>query len=412
MKISKGVLLVAAFTLSGGALSGGVAAQEVPAPSSEGFRPGWYVAPMLTYMLADSARCGVDDGFGGAVAFGNRGDFASLELWGQFVSLPYDCRYTTPDPDPAPPDQPVNVIEAGDVKLNGGGITLIAGPFFEQRILARFFGIIGFGVIQRQDHPQLAESDSTIFGDAGLGYMHPLELFGYDLNLRAEARYRYDVQQPPRPAGTPAQFEDIIINLGLQIPLFRGEPVAETTAEPVAVVPAAYGDADNDGVIDERDQCPDTPANSLVNNVGCTPEAVPAPAPVSTAPAFDTSEQPTLETAKAGDIIVLSGVTFEFNRAVLQSNARIILDGVAKQLLARPELKIEIGGHTDSKGSETYNQRLSDQRAESVKVYLEQQGVETQRLSSQGYGESQPVDSNETDAGRERNRRVEMKVLE
>lgn len=381
------------------------AAQDETAGTRSGsFRPGWYVAPMATYMLVDSRRCNVDDGLGGSVAFGHRGDFASLELWGQFLTLSHgECSYTLPDgPDSGSARDPVTE-PAGDVKLNGGGLGLVVGPFFENRILARFFGIVGFGVIRREGHPQYRQDDTTIFGDAGLGYMQPFQLFGFDLNVRTEARYRYDVQQPPHPdeqdPAPPHAFEDIIFNVGLQFALSpKPEPVPEPAPEPVAVVGVA--DADGDGVADGQDLCPGTAAGATVDATGCVQEAA-APAAA-----------PTLETAKAGDTIILEGVNFETGRATLTADARTILDGVARKLVARPELRVEIGGHTDSRGSDTYNQSLAEQRAQSVQAYLTEQGVGADRLSAVGYGESQPLADNETDEGQERNRRVELKVLE
>ncbi len=378
-----------------------VAAQDETARTGP-FRPGWYVAPMATYMLVDSGRCNVDDGLGGSLAFGHRGDFASLELWGQYMSLSHGgCTYTQPGPstpDPTDDERETVVEPAGDVKLNGGGLGLVVGPFFENRILARFFGIVGFGVIRREDHPQRAGDDTTIFGDAGIGYMQPLSLFGLETNVRAEARYRYDVQQPPHPdeqdPAPPHAFEDIIFNVGLQFALSpKPEPVPEPAPEPVSVVGVA--DADGDGVADGQDQCPGTAAGAAVNATGCAEAAA-----------------PTLETAKAGDTIVLDGVNFETGSSTLTANARTILDSVARQLAARPELRVEIGGHTDSRGSDTYNQSLAEQRAQSVRAYLTEQGVGADRLSAVGYGETQPVADNETDEGQERNRRVELKVLE
>lgn len=384
------------------------AAQDETAGTRSGsFRPGWYVAPMATYMLVGSGRCNVDDGLGGSVAFGHRGDFASLELWGQYMSLSHGgCTYTQPGPstpDPSDDERETVVEPAGDVKLNGGGLGLVVGPFFENRILARFFGVIGFGVIQREDHPQYGGDDTTIFGDAGIGYMHPLELFGFETSVRVDARYRYDVQQPPHPdeqdPAPPHFFEDIIFNVGLQFALSpKPEPVPEPAPEPVSVVGVA--DADGDGVADGQDLCPGTAAGAAVNATGCVAEAAAPTAP------------PTLETAKAGDTIVLEGVNFETGSATLTANARTILAGVAKQLVARPELRVEIGGHTDSRGSDTYNQSLAEQRAQSVQAYLTEQGVGADRLSAVGYGEIQPVADNETDEGQERNRRVELKVLE
>ena len=386
-----------------------IAAEDKAGP----VRPGWYVAPLLTYMQPDSARCGVDGGPGFSAVLGHRGDFASIELWGQLLALPHECSYTVPDSGNPPPggtnpdgdadDDPDPVNEpAGDVKLTGAGIGLVLGPFFEDPVLARFFGIVGFGVIQRTDHPRYPSDDSTIFGDAGLGYMHPLELFGLPMSARVEARYRYDVQQPPHPDDVPHYYNDIIVNLGVQIPLSaQPEPVPDAV-EPVAVV--ASGDADGDGVADDRDQCPDTVAGIAVDGTGCAP----APTPVEPAP----PAEPTLETAKAGDRIVLHGVNFETARATLTTNAKTILDQVADKLLARAELRVEVGGHTDARGSDAYNQDLSERRAQSVMAYLTERGIGAERLTAVGYGEAQPVADNETDDGRERNRRVELKILD
>jgi outer membrane protein OmpA-like peptidoglycan-associated protein len=392
------------------AVAGPVAAQDdEAAPVTTGVaRPGWYVAPMATYMMSDTARCNVDDGLGGSVMFGHRGDFASIEVWGQFLTAPKGtCSYVTPGPATPDPtdDESVTVTEPeGEVGFNGGGIGLVLGPFFENVVLQRFFALVGFGVILREDHPQYTSDDSTMFGDAGLGYMHPFELWGFDMNLRAEGRYRYDVQQPPYPSAAEQDpppehsFQDLIFNVGVQVALSpRPEVVAAAAPEPVSVV--ATADADADGVPDGKDTCPDTVAGTAVDDTGCVP-AAPVPAEV------------TLETAKVGDTIVLHGVNFETARATLTTNARTLLDGVAKSLVARPELRLEVGGHTDSRGDEGYNQTLSEQRAQSVQDYLVEQGVGAERLSAVGYGEAQPVDSNETDEGRERNRRVELKILE
>jgi OmpA-OmpF porin, OOP family len=89
----------------------------------------------------------------------------------------------------------------------------------------------------------------------------------------------------------------------------------------------------------------------------------------------------------------------------------VVLNDVARGLTSQKDLKVEIAGHTDSKGSNAYNQRLSDDRAGSVKTYLISQGVSPAQLVSRGYGEEQPVATNDTDAGRAQNRRVEFRVL-
>jgi outer membrane protein OmpA-like peptidoglycan-associated protein len=119
-----------------------------------------------------------------------------------------------------------------------------------------------------------------------------------------------------------------------------------------------------------------------------------------------------LEGCKVGDTIVLRGVNFEFDKATLTVNAKTLLDQVADALLARPDIKVEIDGHTDSKGSDAYNQKLSQRRAESVKQYLVGRGIDAGRMTTQGFGESKPVADNSTAEGRELNRRVELKITE
>ena len=110
--------------------------------------------------------------------------------------------------------------------------------------------------------------------------------------------------------------------------------------------------------------------------------------------------------------MVLRGVNFDFDKASLTANAKVILNGVADTLLSAPDIVVEIGGHTDSFGSESYNQKLSEQRAKSVLEYLAGRGVNKARMTSRGYGESKPIETNETEDGRELNRRVELMIVE
>jgi outer membrane protein OmpA-like peptidoglycan-associated protein/opacity protein-like surface antigen len=107
--------------------------------------------------------------------------------------------------------------------------------------------------------------------------------------------------------------------------------------------------------------------------------------------------------------LVLTGVTFDFNKSRLTLDARKVLDFVAQSVKAHPEAKIEVGGYTDSVGSAAYNQRLSLARARAVRIYLIEQGVPADQLTAVGYGESSPVASNTTEEGRAQNRRVELR---
>lgn len=137
-------------------------------------------------------------------------------------------------------------------------------------------------------------------------------------------------------------------------------------------------DSDNDGVPDYRDQCPNTPAGVEVNALGC-PES-----------------------------LVLDGVNFEFDSAQLTPEARRELSTVAERLANNSGVRVSIEGHTDSVGSAAYNKELSQRRAESVASYLQQNGVEANRMRAVGYGEERPVATNDTDEGRAENRRVEL----
>lgn len=115
---------------------------------------------------------------------------------------------------------------------------------------------------------------------------------------------------------------------------------------------------------------------------------------------------------KPGEVIVLRGVNFAFDKAVLMVNARKLLDGVAHALKQHPEIKVAIHGHTDSRGSAAYNLRLSGQRANAVRDYLTSVGIDAGRMRAEGDGETQPVADNGTEDGRELNRRVELKIVE
>jgi len=110
------------------------------------------------------------------------------------------------------------------------------------------------------------------------------------------------------------------------------------------------------------------------------------------------------------EIIKLEGVRFPHDSAELIPSDIPILDKAIATLKRRSDISVEVAGHTDSSGSEAYNQALSTRRAASVKAYFQSHGIDASRLTSRGYGESQPVASNATKEGRAMNRRVELRV--
>ena len=151
-------------------------------------------------------------------------------------------------------------------------------------------------------------------------------------------------------------------------------------------------DADGDGVIDANDKCVNEPEtqNGYQDADGC-PDEVP------------------VEVKKFTGAI--KGITFRTGSSRIAKASNATLDEAVEVLKQYPELKLEIGGHTDSAGAESTNQRLSQRRADSVKAYFVSHGIDAERLTAVGYGESQPAADNATRAGRAQNRRIEFKLV-
>ena len=135
-------------------------------------------------------------------------------------------------------------------------------------------------------------------------------------------------------------------------------------------------DDDQDGVNNCQDKCPDTPKGAVVDKDGCW---------------------------------AFHGVLFDFDSDKIKSKFDPLIDNAVKVMQLNPGLTVEIQGHTDSYGTDAYNQKLSERRANSVKSELIKHGVDGNRLTTAGFGESQPVESNATDEGRAYNRRVVYK---
>jgi len=164
---------------------------------------------------------------------------------------------------------------------------------------------------------------------------------------------------------------------------------------PAGVSVDMYGcalDSDGDGVADYKDKCPDTPKGIVVDQTGCAPLI-----------------QSAIVTS-AGTLI-FKDVQFDSGRWTLKSSSFPILDQIADTLKQAPDLKVEIQGHTDSQGNRAYNLDLSEKRAESVRTYMINAGVPATRLTAKGFGPDQPLTTNATSEGRADNRRVEFKPL-
>ncbi len=150
-------------------------------------------------------------------------------------------------------------------------------------------------------------------------------------------------------------------------------------------------DSDGDGIQDSEDECPNEAGVAELN--GC-------PKPV----------MPTIEVQKQLNEYAKT-ILFELNKADIKKESEEVLMDIVEILNEYPEAKFTIEGHTDSSGSATYNEKLSDSRALSVKEYLTSHGVDEFRLTSKGFGEAKPIAPNNTKAGRAQNRRVEINLV-
>jgi outer membrane protein OmpA-like peptidoglycan-associated protein len=156
-------------------------------------------------------------------------------------------------------------------------------------------------------------------------------------------------------------------------------------------------DNDKDGIVDSKDKCPDAPEtfNGYLDEDGC-PDTAPKP-----------SEPPKMEPDFPRQQI-LQGLEFRAGKAEMLFESYQLLDRLAKALREYPELEIEIRGYTDSMGKNNANIQLSQMRAEAVRRYLINQGIDLQRVRALGFGPSNPIGDNRTAAGRATNRRIEV----
>jgi OmpA-OmpF porin, OOP family len=161
---------------------------------------------------------------------------------------------------------------------------------------------------------------------------------------------------------------------------------------------AQDGDEDGDGVFDRRDRCPHTPSGTPVHHNGCPLKVYPA-SPEAVEPEPDEVVRVELD------------VKFDFDKSVVKPGSQADIQSLADFMKQYPQTTTTVEGHTDSIGTDAYNQRLSERRANAVRdVLVNQHGIQSGRVSTVGYGETRPVADNDTDAGRAINRRVEAEV--
>ena len=261
---------------------------------------------------------------------------------------------------------------SGDLELSGIGMDAVYS--FNGRNGYSPYLLGGVGVSHNNTKFDYGIQETNAFVNFGAGFTSgPISDNG--LKVRAEVRYFRDFF-----AG---DMNDWQFGIGLSIPL-HCPPVATPVAAPPPPPPTQEiinTDSDGDGVLDQNDRCPNTLPGAEVDEFGCV---------------------------IADQTITLENIQFELNSAKLTPRAEASLNSVVQALRDQSNTQVEVAGHTDSQGDDGYNLRLSGLRAEAVRRYLVQNGISASRITAKGYGETQPVASNATKAGRAQNRRVEL----
>ena len=282
---------------------------------------------------------------------------------------------------------------------------------YENDSIVTPFAKIGLGYEALSHHAN--DNHNSLFADAGGGvkinfldqlalkfealYMLKFNDFRWDNNLALLAGLSYAFGEKAQPAAPAAAPEP------------APAPKAEVKAEPAPLV-AAPKDSDRDGVFDDKDQCPNSPAGYPVDAKGCNIHSDkdgvldPADKCPDTPQGFkvDNDGCPLKATLHLN-------FAFDSNKIVDADSTQKVTN-FATFMKESPAYKASITGHTDSIGAEAYNQKLSEKRAATVKSMLVDQGDSADRLSTDGKGEMQPIATNKTKEGRAENRRIEVEL--
>jgi OOP family OmpA-OmpF porin len=295
-------------------------------------------------------------------------DFSVDDTWTPFVGMEYafndnwaadvlfaqaDTSFRNGGPDDA------------DVTTWQLGMKYYGGSYIGEPMRIRPYVALGGGQIKYDANNLFDDVDTTVNGGLGVRWM-----LSDRIGMNLEGRTVYSVDDGDA---------NYLVSAGLNI--YLGKVAADVAA------PEQCIDTDQDGVCDDKDQCPGTPVGTRVDSVGC-------PLPVA-------------EVAS-----IKLKINFDFDSSKVQEQYFADLNELAEFLKRFSDLQVDVEGHTDSVGSESYNQQLSQRRAQAVvDVLVNEFGIARDRLDPIGFGESQPVASNDTAEGRAMNRRV-MATLE
>lgn len=313
----------------------------------------FYIAPFGTFIQPGGDRES-NSGWGGGMGFGKMIDeHFNVELKGFY-------QYLGGQDNPSSWD------------LTGG---MAEAQYFIYRDAFSPYTVLGLGGMNSSHN---GDSGAGFIGEAGAGFTYEVS---DNFLVRSDVRYRYNNNFNANLQPGTDEFHDMVINLGFVVPL-GPKPVAVVAEAPapeptpVAAPDCSTMDDDHDGVNNCDDWCPNTLPGVQVSIKGCW----------------------------------IVDVKFANDSAVIPSEYFVNLDNVAKTIKEHPELNIEIQGHTSKTGGFQYNMKLSERRAEAVKQYIVGIDGDLPNVTTRGYGWTQPIDTNETEAGRANNRRVQFQV--
>ena len=224
------------------------------------------------------------------------------------------------------------------------------------------YALIGIGYEDIKN--EQFENKSSMFAQYGGGVKYWMN---ENFALKAEVRHAIKAHNGDN---------NLLYSLGFVIPFdAKAKPVVAQTPK---VVPLALSpiDTDGDGVYDDKDQCPNTPKGTVVDAFGCSK-------------------------------IIRLHVGFDFDQSVIKSEYMKDIAKVADFMKQNSGYSVILEGHTDDRGGESYNQKLSDKRAKAVAKALADLGISEAKIMTEAYGESKPISTNDTEMGRAQNRRVD-----
>lgn len=364
MNISRLAILASAFAVSGNALA-------------DNLDTRWHITPMAGYIWADEDRGTNFDGAMGQINIGN--------ALNEKVDLDFRLQY----------------LDMGDtLEQSGAGVEFTWFKDRNARVTPLF--VIGAGWIKNDVTPAPIAEDSILI-DAGLGLQ--LRLNDYGLALRGDVRQRVDFADT-------THHTDTTVGLGLVIPVGK----RATKAAPPVALPAAM-DSDGDGVNDTKDACPGTATGTPVDSAGCPLDSDKDGVNDAADLCPNTKKGTKVDAngcakTQAATALPVQVVYFKINSAELSAAAKAKLDDTSSKMVERKYIVAVATGYTDTTGTPEYNLQLSRKRANAVKGYLIERGVRTANVIAKGVGEADPAHGNDSKAGREQNRRVEVRLLD